>query len=139
MTANARQLDFAKPHVLRNAKEYRAAVREIDALLDSDPRRGTEDYDRLEFLSVLVESYEDEHFPWQELERGGTPQRAVTFMLGQRGMTRAELAPLMGGRSRVSEFFSKKTALSLTQVRALGKELGIPADLLITPVRKRKA
>ena len=138
MTANARQLDFAKPHVLRNAQEYRAAVREIDALLDTDPRRGTEDYDRLEFLSVLVESYEDEHFPWQELERGGTPQSVVTFMLEQRGMTRAELAPVMGGRSRVSEFFSKKAALSLTQVRALSKELGIPADLLITPVRKRK-
>jgi HTH-type transcriptional regulator / antitoxin HigA len=122
---------------LRNAQEYRAAAREIDGLLDTDPRRGTEEYDRLEFLSVLVESYEDEHFPWQELERGGTPQSAVTFMLEQRGMTRAELAPLMGGRSRVSEFFSYNAALSLTQVRALSKELRIPADLLITPVRKR--
>jgi HTH-type transcriptional regulator/antitoxin HigA len=123
---------------LRNAQEYRAAVREIDALLDTDPRRGTEDYDRLEYLSVLVESYEDEHFPWQELERGGTPQRAMTFMLEQRGMTRAELAPLMGGRSRVSEFFSNKVALSLSQVRALSKELRVPTDLLITPVRKRR-
>jgi HTH-type transcriptional regulator/antitoxin HigA len=132
------RLDFAKPHVLRNAQEHRAAVREIGALLDSDPRRGTEDYDRLEFLSVLVESYEDEHFHWEELERGGSPQSAVTFMLEQRGMTRAELAPLMGGRSRVSEFFSNKAALSLTQIRALSKELRIPADLLITPVRKRK-
>jgi len=52
---------------LRNAQECGAAVREIDALLDTDPRRGTEDYDRLEYLSVLVESYEDEHFPWEEL------------------------------------------------------------------------
>jgi HTH-type transcriptional regulator/antitoxin HigA len=86
---------------LRNAQEYRAAVREIDALLDTDPQRGTEDYDRLEYLSVLVESYEDEHFPWEELERGGTPQRAVTFMLGQRGMMRTQLAPLMGGRSQL--------------------------------------
>lgn len=138
MSANARQLDFAKPHVLRNTQEYRAAVREIDGLLDADPRRGTEDYDRLEFLSVLVEAYEDEKFPWDELERGGSPQSAVTFMLEQRGMTRAELASLMGGRSRVSEFFANKAALSLTQVRTLSKELRIPADLLITPIRKRK-
>lgn len=138
MSANARQLDFAKPHVLRNAQEYRAAVREIDALLDVDPRRGTDAHDRLEFLSVLVEAYEDERFPWDEIERGGTPQSAVSFMLEQRGMTRAELAPLMGGRSRVSEFFGNKAALSLTQVRTLSKELRIPADLLITPIRKRK-
>jgi HTH-type transcriptional regulator/antitoxin HigA len=69
MTADPSKLDFAKPHVLRNAQEYCAAVREIDALLDIDPRRGSEDYDRLEFLSVLVEAYEDEKFPWDEIER----------------------------------------------------------------------
>jgi HTH-type transcriptional regulator / antitoxin HigA len=138
MTANARPLDFAKPHVLRNATEHRAAVREIDALLDRDPRRGSDEYDRLEFLSVLVQAYEDEHFPWEDLERAGTPQSAVAFMLDQRGMTRAELAPLMGGRSRVSEFFSGKVSLSLTQVRTLSAELGIPADLLITPIQRRR-
>jgi antitoxin component HigA of HigAB toxin-antitoxin module len=53
-------------------------------------------------------------------------------------MTRAELAPLMGGLSRASEFFSNKAALSLTQVRTLSRELGIPADLLISPAQKRK-
>src|SRR5580704_4774821 len=96
---------------LRNAQEYRAAVREIGALLDTDPRRGTEDYHRLEYLSVLVESYEDEHFPCQELERGATPQSAVTFMLEQRGMTRAELAPVMGSQPRVGVFQQKGRAV----------------------------
>jgi antitoxin component HigA of HigAB toxin-antitoxin module len=38
----------------------------------------------------------------------------------------------------VSEFFSGKAALSLSQVRRLSAELGIPADLLIAPVRKRR-
>lgn len=66
------------------------------------------------------------------LERGGTPQSVVAFMLEQRGITRAELAPLMGGRSRVSEFFSNKAALSLTQARTLSRQLRIPADLLIS-------
>lgn len=122
-------LDFSTPHVLRNAKEYRAAVAEIDALLDADPKRGTSDYDRLEFLSVLVEAYEDAHDPIDE--RGLTPQGIVSFMLEQRGMTRAELYNLMGGKSRVSEFFAGKRRLSVEQVRALRDLLGIPADLLI--------
>lgn len=135
MAATALQLDFAKPHVLRNAREYRAAVREIDALLDRDPPRGTEAYDRLEFLSVLVEAYEDAHHPWEAIERGGTPQSAVLFMLEQKGMLRAELAPLMGGRSRVSEFLSGKCSLSLTQVRRLNAELGVPLELLVAPSR----
>jgi antitoxin component HigA of HigAB toxin-antitoxin module len=59
----ATALDFRKPHVLRNAREYRAAVAEIDRLLDADPKRGSEAYDRLEFLSVLVQAYEDAHDP----------------------------------------------------------------------------
>ncbi|MDQ3698097.1 MAG: transcriptional regulator [Gemmatimonadota bacterium] len=121
-------LDFSLPHVLRNAKEYRAAVTEIDVLLDRDPRRGTAEYDRLEFLSVLVEAYEDEHVP---VLPATTPQEAVEFMLEQKGMTRPELAPLFGGKSRVSEFFAGKRALSIGQVKAVRDALGLPADLLI--------
>lgn len=121
-------LDFRKPHVLRNRRELDAAVREIDDLLDRDPKRGSEDYERLAFLSVLVKAYEDEHDP---IDETGTPQSVVSFMLEQTGRTRAELAPLMGGRARVSEFFSGKRRLSIEQIRKLRDALGIPADLLI--------
>ena len=121
-------LDFKKPHVLRNAREYKAAVAEIEDLLDREPRRGSEEYDRLEFLSVLVEAYEDEHDPMDET---GTPQSVVTVMLEQSGKTRADLSPIMGGRARVSEFFAGKRRLSIEQVKRLGDVLGIPADLLI--------
>lgn len=121
-------LDFTKPHVLRNAKEFKAAVAEIDALLDRDPKPGTEAHDRLKFLSVLVEAYEDEHDP---IDETGTPQSIVVFMLEQAGMTKGDLAPLMGGRARVSEFFAGKRRLSVTQIKRLRDALGIPADLLI--------
>lgn len=121
-------LDFAKPHLLRNAREYKAAVAEIDRLLDRKPRRGSEDYDRLEFLSVLVEAYEDAHDP---IDESGTPREVVLFMLEQKDMTRADLVPILGSKSRVSEFFSGKRPLSVSQVKALRKELGIPADLLL--------
>jgi HTH-type transcriptional regulator/antitoxin HigA len=127
--ATAMVLDFSTPHVLRNAREFRAAVAEIDQLLDADPKRGTPAYDRLEFLSVLVEAYEDKHDPIDGSQ--GSPQSIVTFMLEQQGKSRADLAPLMGGKARVSEFFSGKRRLSVEQIRALRDELGIPADLLL--------
>lgn len=121
-------LDFSQPHVLRNAREYRAAVAEVDTLLDQDPPRGSAAYERLEFLSVLLADYEDRHHPVDET---GTPQSIVDFMLEQRGMTRADLAELMGGRARVSEFFAGKRRLSITQIQRIRETLGIPADLLI--------
>lgn len=127
-------LDFTVPHVLRNEREYRTAVREIDALLDSQVRRGTPGWDRLQFLSLLVEAYEEEHDPIAHFEASGTPQSAVDYMLDQRGMTRAELAPILGGSSRVSEFFTGKRSLSIGQIRKLRDGFGIPADLLVSRV-----
>jgi antitoxin component HigA of HigAB toxin-antitoxin module len=121
-------LDFSKPHVLRSDEEYDAAVAEIDALLDRELVPGSEDEDRLEFLTLLVEAYDEEHFP---MGSATTPQSIVDFMLEQRGMQRSDLAELMGGRSRVSDFFNGKRELSRAQIKALRDLLGIPADLLL--------
>ena len=60
-----------------------------------------------------------------------TPQEAVTFMLEQKGLSRADLDDVMGGKSRVSEFFSGRRDLSKSQVEALRRLLGIPADILL--------
>jgi len=126
-------LDFTKPHVLKNEDEYNAAVSGIDDLLDINPQPGSEDYDRLEFLSVLVQAYEEAFFP---IDEQPTPQEVVSFMLEQKGLTRADLAKWMGGRSRVSEFFSGVRRLSIRQIETLRERLGIPADLLLGSPRK---
>jgi len=120
-------LDASRPHVLRTEKEYEAAVAEIERLLDEGSEEGTEGFDRLELLSVLVEHYEQERYPME----AATPQEAVSFMLEQKGMTRADLEDVMGGKSRVSEFFSGKRELSKTQIEVLHRMLAIPADILL--------
>jgi HTH-type transcriptional regulator/antitoxin HigA len=122
-------IDLPTPRVLRSQEEYDNAVAEIDRLLNLDPRPSSEEHDRLEILSLLVEDYDAKHNPIDDSDL--TPQDAVEFMLDQKGMTRAELADIMGGRSRVSEFFSGKRELSKTQIEALRDKLGIPADLLL--------
>jgi len=119
-------LDFRRPHLLRNQKEYKTALAEIERLMDNE--YDDQDGDRLEFLAVLVEQYEDEHYP---LGDEATPQGVIDFVLEQRGMGRADLAEIMGGKSRVSEFYAGKRELSIGQVRALRDALNIPADLLI--------
>lgn len=120
-------LDFSKPHVLRSDAEYQAALAEIGQLLDAEVMPGSEGYDRLEFLSVLVEHYEDREVPMGQV----TPQQAVEFMLEQKGLARTDLDEVMGGKSRVSEFLSGKRELSKSQVEGLRRLLGIPADVLL--------
>jgi len=120
-------LDFSKPHVLKNDAEYEAAIAEIGRLLDEDVEPDSEGYDRLEFLSVLVEHYEEDQYPMGPV----TPQQAVAFMLEQKGLDRSDLDGVMGGKSRVSEFFNAKRELSKAQVEGLRRMLGIPADILL--------
>jgi HTH-type transcriptional regulator / antitoxin HigA len=122
-------LDLASPHVLRTWPEYESAVAEVDRLLDAEPQPLSEEYDRLELLSLLIEDYEARHNPITEA--GLTPQDVVDFALEQHGLSRADLAELMGGRSRVSDFFSGKRELSRGQILALRSRFGIPADLLL--------
>ena len=125
----AELLDFTKPHVLRNEAEYTAAVAEIERLLDTDPPPHSEAYERLEFLSVLVQAYEDAHFPLEQLT---TPQDVVAFMLEQKGFSHDDLAQWLGGESPMLAFLEGACSLSLSQIARLREQLGIPADLLLS-------
>lgn len=115
-------------HPIRTEKEFNTIVREMDALLDLDPREGTPEFDRLELLSVLVAAYEDANEPEPDLP---SPQAVVKFMAEQKGVSQGKLAELLGGRSRLSDFMNAKRELSREQIKKLRHVLGVPADLLL--------
>lgn len=43
--------------------DYRAALADISALMESDPAPDTPDGDRLDILATQVQAYEARHFP----------------------------------------------------------------------------
>lgn len=122
-------VEISNAGTIQSEEEYDRAVRVLAELLDRDPEAGTEEHDLLEFLSVLIEAYEAKHYPSEMFAT--TPQDVVDFVLEQKGMQRADLAEIIGGKSRVSEFFAGKRELSRSQIRALRDVLGVPADLLL--------
>jgi len=85
------------------------------------------DNDGMELLSVLIEKYEDEHYPIAPPD----PIEAIKFRMEQAGLTKKALIPYLGSRSRVSEILSGKRELTLGMIRALNAHLGIPAEVLI--------
>lgn len=125
----ATALDFSAQHLIRNEAEYDAAVSEMDRLLDENPREGSRAEERIEFLSLLIEAYDRKHHAF--VGDDVTPPQIVEFMLNQRGMSRGDVVPALGSKSRVSEFFSGKRPLSITQILKLRAMFGISADLLI--------
>lgn len=122
--------------LLRTDAEYDAAVAEVAALMDHGPAQGTPEADRLDVLTLLVGAYDEAHYP---MGNASTPQDVVDFLLEQNGMSRAQLAPLLGGRSRVSDFFNGVRPLSVGQVQALRARFGVSADLLLPAPAARPA
>lgn len=52
---------MARTKPIRNAKQHRAALRQIERLWSARP--GTPRHDHLEVLSTLVADYEERHHP----------------------------------------------------------------------------
>lgn len=84
----------------------------------------------------LIEAYEKARWP----RRAPSLPDLLVYLMDQHGLTRADLIPLLGTASRVSEVLSGKRDLSLTMIKRLRDRFHIPADLLIPPTsRKRTA
>ena len=111
--------------VIRTEAEYSAAMKRFEALLDAPA--GQPEYEERDVLAVLIERYEDEHFPVDMPD----PVEAVKFRMEQSGLSQKDLVPYIGSRSKVSEVLSGKRELTLAMIRSLNKHFGIPADVLI--------
>jgi HTH-type transcriptional regulator/antitoxin HigA len=116
-----------EPKIIKTDDQYRASLGEVERLAAEDPAPGTPDGDRLELLAKLVEDYEKERFKFDRPD----PVEAILFRMKEQGLRQKDLAPLLGGKNRVSEVLSRKRPLTLSMVRALSGTLHIPADLLI--------
>ncbi len=121
-----------KPKVIKTEAQYRAALARIDQLMEARPR--TPAGDELELLSLLVYVYEEKVFPIEKPD----PIEAIRFRMEQQGLRPADLVPLIGSRSKVSEILSGRRNLSLKMIRCLVKGLGISADVLVRPPKKLK-
>ena len=108
-----------------SAAEYKAALAEIAQLMDFEDNSA--DGDRLELLSILVEAYEAREHPIEAPD----PISAIGFMMAQKGLTRRDLEPAIGSRTRVWEVLNRRRPLTLEMIRALSPLLDLPADVLI--------
>ena len=112
---------------IRTEADFKASLKEISALMESDPEPGTADGDRLDILATLVEAYENRHFPMDLPD----PVEAILFRMDQQGLKPKDLEPMIGQRNRVYEILNRKRPLTMAMVWRLHKGLGIPAESLI--------
>ena len=110
--------------------DHKAALREISRLMDSDPALGTPDGDRLDILATLVQAYEARVATVEAPD----PIEAIKFRMEQSGLSVRDLEPMIGRSNRVYEVLNRKRPLTLSMIRRLHRQLGIPAQVLIAEI-----
>lgn len=111
--------------VLKTEEDYNQTLKRLEVIFDApaDSKEG----DEAELLSILIEKYEDEHYPIDAPD----PIEAIKFRMEQMDLDKMDLADILGYKSRVSEIFSRKRKLTLKMIRNLHKKLKIPYESLI--------
>ncbi len=119
-----------KTKILKTEQEYNEACKRIYSLINStnnpilpDSPEGEE----MELLSLLVENYEQEKF---HLE-APVAIEAIKFRMEQMNLKQSDIAPLFGGKTRVSEVLNGKRTLTLKMIVLLNNYLGIPLESLV--------
>jgi HTH-type transcriptional regulator/antitoxin HigA len=113
--------------LIKNEEQYEEYLIIAESLIDLDPEPGSREGDELELLTLLIEKYEDEHYPIDFPD----PIEAIKFRMEHQGITQKELASFIGTPSKVSEVLNRKRPLTLKMIRALNKHLDIPAEILL--------
>ena len=103
----------------------------VDRLMVSD---AAADMARLEAQARLIAAYEEHKWP----RRMPSTAEIVRYLMDQHGLSRADMVPILGTASRVSEVLRGKKGLSMTMVQRLRARVRVPADVLLPPVKKAK-
>lgn len=116
------------PKVIETAEENRLALRILERLMSiGDGRRSAEENALLSLLAALVDQFERKAYPTGATE----PREVLRDLMEHNGLKAAELAEIMGGRSRVSDVLTGKRAISKEQAKRLGERFKLSPAVFI--------
>lgn len=110
---------------IRNDKDLKWALREIDTLMDK--KLSKSESARFDVLVDLVEHYESKHHPIPDAD----PIDVIRFLMETQGLRQKDLVPAFGSRPRASEVLNRKRLLTLEMARKLSVMLHVPIAALV--------
>ena len=110
---------------IKTEKDYRTALKRLEEIFDS--KLGTPESDELEILGLMVDNYENKHYPIEAPD----PIEAIKIRMEELKLKQVDLIPEIGGKSRVSEILNRKRRLTVEMIRRLAYRLDLSASLLI--------
>lgn|SRR4051794_19585810 len=128
-TNEAEYLELVRAFPLMSIEDdahLEAALVVIDGFVER-PARSVAEEVYLAALTDLVETYENAHVALPP----ATGIEALRYLMEENDLTQADLAPLFGAPSIISEVLSGKRRIALTHARRLAAHFGLPVSVFI--------
>ncbi len=112
---------------IRNEREYNAAVKRLNELLDEigeDEKHPL--YSLLDTLGTLIEVYEEEHHPIPD----SSGADVLHYLMDEHGLTQSNL-PEIGSQGVVSEILNGKRELNVRQIRKLAERFKVSTAVFV--------
>lgn len=110
---------------IKTEADYRAALKRLEEIFDAKP--GAPDSDELDILGLMVDDYENRHYPIEAPD----PIEAIKIRMKEMHLKQVDLVSEIGGKSRVSEILNRKRRLTVKMIRKLSTRLNLSSNLLI--------
>lgn len=110
---------------IKSEQDYERALARLEVIFDAPA--DTPEGDEAEILTLLIENYENQHYPIEAPD----PIEAIKIRLEEMNLRQSDLVGVIGGKSRVSEVLNRKRKLSVEMIRQLSAKLKLPAALLV--------
>jgi len=114
-------------HPVRNDKDYDKIMKEIFALAGKRPSKDSVTMEKLEILSMLIKHFDEKHHVIPPPD----PVEAIKFRMEQLGLSRKDVIPYFGTKSRGSEILGRKRKISPRIALKLHETLNVPGDALL--------
>jgi HTH-type transcriptional regulator / antitoxin HigA len=110
---------------IKTDADYQAALKRLEEIFDA--KLGSPESDELDILGLMVDDYENKHYPIEAPD----PIEAIKIRMEEMHLKQVDLIPDIGGKSRVSEILNRKRRLTVDMIRKLSIRLNLSASLLI--------
>lgn len=135
MTANVDEKKYGLllmeilPSAISSEEELEKMTAQVDRLMTKGIKNGLspEEEKLLELLAVLIENYEDEHYPMPEL----SPNELLKHLMEENNLKQSDLLHVFGSSGIASEVVNGKRAISKTQAKKLAEHFKVSVELFI--------
>ncbi len=113
---------------LKTEEAYEAMLAWVDTQFDLAPALDSDAGEQLQIALLLIKAYEDEYYPIPTPD----PIEAIKLKMEEKGLLNKDLVAWIGSKGYVSALLNRKKPLTLKIAKIFHKQLGIPAEVLLS-------